>query len=322
MMSASSSDSTFRDLLKAEIEMWHSSVPPRAQERSAASDARASASSVASVATARLISQVLASGDSATAARRALRRPKKDRGAFTPEHRRELARLAGMEQAWVDCDQLVPENLSDLVDGIVSELFEPYWFYRKTLKLDDIGHGERTSTIRSRSSAETQRREVGSASSGDCGSPRTLFGARLATRAMVNSSAAKNKKMVKKSAGGFWTAKDGLVEHPWLPGLPPVCEAALGEPFSLATSTFDAVCHFVQGVSGTGVHVGGGLVLTCAHVVHASDDDVDGEGDDKDGGDGSSVPMRVGRKKVWVLTCCKALALDLMVEAFTVPKEA
>eukprot|EP00940_MAST-03C_sp_MAST-3C-sp2_P002258 g2258.t1 len=37
--------------------------------------------------------------------------------------------------------------------------------------------------------------------------------------------------------------------------------------------TFDAVVHFVQAAGGTGVHVGDGFVLTCAHVVVHDDDE-------------------------------------------------
>ena len=64
--------------------------------------------------------------------------------------------------------------------------------------------------------------------------------------------------------------------------------------------TFDAVVHFVQSVSGTGVHVvsvddgsgrGSGSVLTCAHVVSADDDNGDGKGN-------RPPPNRLGRQKV------------------------
>jgi len=55
-------------------------------------------------------------------------------------------------------------------------------------------------------------------------------------------------------------------------------------------STFDAVVHFVQAGSGTGVHVGGGKILTCAHVVDARDDD--------DNNDDDLLPERRGRLKV------------------------
>ena len=56
-------------------------------------------------------------------------------------------------------------------------------------------------------------------------------------------------------------------------------------------ATFDAVVHFVQSGSGTGVHVGGGRILTCAHVVDARDDDsADADADEP--------PERVGRQKL------------------------
>jgi hypothetical protein len=55
-------------------------------------------------------------------------------------------------------------------------------------------------------------------------------------------------------------------------------------------STFRAVVQFVQAGSGTGVHIGGGLILTCAHVVDAQDDDSLEEDEEP--------PQRVGRTKV------------------------
>lgn len=69
---------------------------------------------------------------------------------------------------------------------------------------------------------------------------------------------------------GYWKAPSGQAAHAWLPP---------------AANTLDAVCHFVQAGSGTGVHVGNGLILTCAHCVAARDDDED------------SVPARVGRRQ-------------------------
>ena len=33
-----------------------------------------------------------------------------------------------------------------------------------------------------------------------------------------------------------------------------------------SSCTFDATLHFIQGGSGTGVHIGDGLILSCAHV--------------------------------------------------------
>ena len=70
--------------------------------------------------------------------------------------------------------------------------------------------------------------------------PRTLFENRMATPALTQGK------------GGFWTACSGVTAHKWLPSAP---------------RTFDAVVHVVQSASGTGVHVGNGQILTCAHVV-------------------------------------------------------
>jgi len=75
---------------------------------------------------------------------------------------------------------------------------------------------------------------------------------------------------------GYWTAPAGTTRHRWLPA---------------GATTFDATVHFVQSGSGTGVHIGGGRVLTCAHVVDSRDDE-------QDGSDESSLPARVGRRKL------------------------
>lgn len=61
-----------------------------------------------------------------------------------------------------------------------------------------------------------------------------------------------------------------MKKQPWLPQLP----GAEEEEEEAAAVSFDAVVHFVQAGSGTGVHIGEGRVLTCAHVVDARDDEV------------------------------------------------
>ena len=94
--------------------------------------------------------------------------------------------------------------------------------------------------------------------------PRALFGQRMATAPLVQ-----------RGKERFWTADTALKGCDWLPD---------------AASTFDAVAHVVQSGSGTAVHVGGGHVLTCAHVIDARDDaTLEDEG---------RVPQRVGRRKL------------------------
>eukprot|EP00966_Prymnesium_polylepis_P272346 6291919-Prymnesium_polylepis.1 len=96
--------------------------------------------------------------------------------------------------------------------------------------------------------------------------PRALFLRKMATRALHRNG-----------KEGFWTARGGTHAHGWLP--------------DDAAASFDAVVHFVQSGSGTGVHVGGGRVLTCAHVVDARDDALAEE-------EGEEPPERVGRAKL------------------------
>ena len=43
------------------------------------------------------------------------------------DQRRAAAVLAGLEIAWVQCDQSVPENVDDLARQVVAELYEPFW---------------------------------------------------------------------------------------------------------------------------------------------------------------------------------------------------
>ena len=43
------------------------------------------------------------------------------------DQRRAAAELAGLESAWVQCNQGVPENVDDLAGQVVTELYEPYW---------------------------------------------------------------------------------------------------------------------------------------------------------------------------------------------------
>ena len=96
--------------------------------------------------------------------------------------------------------------------------------------------------------------------------PRRLFAERMATPPL-------------KHQRKFWMASSGTRRWPWLPPLEEDGTACSG-------ATFDAVVHFVQAGSGTGVSIGGGRVLTCAHVVDAREDDED------------DCPERVGRKKL------------------------
>jgi hypothetical protein len=88
--------------------------------------------------------------------------------------------------------------------------------------------------------------------------------------------------------GHFWVAKHGLTRNAWIPqsgkaaetnaaavvSSAEVLQSEQQRPASSSSQTFDAVVHFVQAGSGTGVHVGGGKIVTCAHVVDARDDQV------------------------------------------------
>ena len=102
--------------------------------------------------------------------------------------------------------------------------------------------------------------------------PRELFAQHQATRPLSNRQ-------------GFWTARGGLVKH-----------KQTHMPAAEPAKTFDAVVHFVQAGSGTGVHVGNGLLLTCAHVVDGRDDD--DEEEERSGGGEATSPTRTGRTKV------------------------
>ena len=153
----------------------------------------------------------------------------KKRKGCSASDRRRLARLAGLEQAWVDCDQAIPGNVQDLANALVAELYEPFHFFRASLR----GRGKDNGR-----------------------SARALFSRKRGTGPLKKS--AKHR---------FWVAATGLTPCPWLPG---------------PERTFDAVCHVVQSGSGTGVHVGGGRVLTCAHVVDARDDDEEEEEEEEE----------------------------------------
>ena len=151
--------------------------------------------------------------------------------ACTRGERKALARLAGLEAAWVECNQSIAANVADLAESIVGELYEPFCFYCRSLSC-------------------TPR-------------ARALFERKKATRPLTFNQRHK-----------FWEAAASSTTAAWLP--PPL-------------PTFDAVVHFVQSASGTGVHVGDCLVLTCAHVVDARDDEGLAEG---------AQPVRLGRQKL------------------------
>ena len=174
------------------------------------------------------------------------------KGGVTRVQRRRLAEVAGLERAWAQCNQSIRANLEDLNSMLVDELFTPFHFYRQSL---------------TDGTPEVQ--------------PRDLFRSRRATPPLANKSwpwnktGKKSKKRGRSVDSGFWQVSNGLKQHPWLPA-------------GSIESTFDCVVHFVQSGSGTGVHIGHGVVLTCAHVIDSRDDEAD------------AMPNRLGREKVVV----------------------
>jgi len=192
--------------------------------------ARMSASSTASVLLAKLLVEVFATAAREGVCYRLATKKFIASKALSRMQRKELAALAGLEKAWVECDQGVVSNVTDLADALVSELVEPFWFFRT-------------------SSLSTSQ-------------PRSRFVRQVGT-----------PPLAPKGRDKFWTACSAQTRASWLPK---------------AEATFDAVVHFVQSGSGTGVHVGDGLVLTCAHVIDARDDEQQE----------FSLPDRVGRQKI------------------------
>lgn len=90
---------------------------------------------------------------------------------------------------------------------------------------------------------------------------------------------------LKKESSGFWEASNAVARWGKL-GLTDV------------ESTFDATCHFIQAASGTGVSLEGGILLTCAHVIAAEDDE-----------NADGVVNRVGRQKLVMFPRGKRLFL-------------
>ena len=54
--------------------------------------------------------------------------------ALAEGRRKELAKLAGLEKAWVVCDQAISANVNDLADALVEDIVEPFWFFRGSLQ--------------------------------------------------------------------------------------------------------------------------------------------------------------------------------------------
>jgi hypothetical protein len=149
----------------------------------------------------RLVSKVLTCPTRAACMSLLMKTKGKDK--ISTNQRRDLCELAGVEQAWIQCDQSVEGNIEDISTFICSELYEPYQFYTKSLQFIDDNH----------------------------------------QRATIPLQWTKRKK--------FWSAWNEMKTYTWIPP---------------RKYTYDAVVHFIQEGSGTGVHVGDGLILTCAHV--------------------------------------------------------
>ena len=83
--------------------------------------------------------------------------------------------------------------------------------------------------------------------------------------------------------GSFWSSS--TVYHPKKPKY-------WKSSSEFISSTMESVCHFIQKEGGTGVHIGNGYLLSCAHVI-ASDFDPENEEDV----DEEQVIDRIGRLK-------------------------
>ena len=100
----------------------------------------------------------------------------------SPSDRRALSEVAGLEQAWINCDQAIPGNVHDLAGALIDELYEPFQFFRSSL----VGSSRsRSSSSRSSNSRSSSSRSSSSSSSSsslaDGNAPRALFQKRRAT---------------------------------------------------------------------------------------------------------------------------------------------
>jgi hypothetical protein len=139
---------------------------------------------------------------------------KKGTDKITAKQRQSLCQLAGLEHAWIVCDQKILHNVEDLASQICSELYDPFVFYTRTLRQTNDNNDSVS----------------------------------ISQEATVPLKWNKREK--------FWAARNRMDVYPWLPP---------------RSDTYDATVHFIQEGSGTGVHVGNGIILTCAHVsqVHS-----------------------------------------------------
>lgn len=107
--------------------------------------------------------------------------------------------------------------------------------------------------------------------------PRAMFMKKKVSTPLKETTL-QGKRKGNISSETYWQARDEQKVVPWLP-----------KP----DETFDTCVHFIQGGSGTGIHIGSGNILTCAHVLDSRQDDIvrEQEGD-------NFVPERLGRKRV------------------------
>eukprot|EP00466_Bigelowiella_natans_P003695 jgi/Bigna1/146728/aug1.120_g21436 len=94
----------------------------------------------------------------------------------------------------------------------------------------------------------------------------------------------------------FWTASGGRKRKiPWWP-------KDGSREMETLMEAFESVVHFVQPEGGTGIHLGNGKILTCAHVVSVDKDD--------EGQDPLNGSQRIGRKKLVMFPSGKILAAE------------
>lgn len=132
-----------------------------------ATKARKSASGASATAAAALLAKLFASPSAGAAASFLASK------SCSKAQRKGLAQLAGLEAAWVGCDQAIAANVADMAQALVSELYEPFWFFRSSLVNSAAGHRP----LDGRRAAGQE----GTAAEGAAAGPRILFGQQRAT---------------------------------------------------------------------------------------------------------------------------------------------
>ena len=201
-----------------------------------------------------------------------------------------MGALAAIAPEWVACDQAIAGNVDDMLTQILDGLYKPYHKYMRALQRYArplVKKGMARQPIAPRRNYD-----------GFWMAPEDDVASKWVQHVVTNCNYISSSGSTNKcSRGGSEAAL------PAAAGAGAGAGAAAGPTTTTTTTTtatssslsetlLGTTVEVLQPELGAGVHIGDGIVLTCAHVVAAPEDEAKG-----------GLPERVGRRKLVAFGC-------------------